>query len=190
MKNLTTLIASLIATASIASASITMSGTSVSGAPGLAAGQTGVYVLSNDGSAFSSFDLSAGTVTDSSFYGTSFTVLGSNPVTTGFGTFFGSGHSVTYGSGVDQNDAFALVVWGSTIASAGSTYSYWTDSTWILPADSGSTINFNSSGDAGTFLQLTGAASGSGSIAVPEPSSFALLGGLFALTCVMLRRRA
>ena len=161
MKNLTTLIASLIATASIASASITMSGTSVSGAPGLAAGQTGVYVLSNDGSAFSSFDLSAGTVTDSSFYGTSFTVLGNNPVTTGFGTFFGSGHSVTYGSGVDQNDAFALVVWGSTIASEGSTYSYWTDSTWILPADSGSTINFNSSGDAGTFLQLTGGASGS-----------------------------
>ncbi len=39
-------------------------------------------------------------------------------------------------------------------------------------------------------LITAGATGIGGSVAVPEPSAYALLGGLFALTCVMLRRRA
>ena len=51
-------------------------------------------------------------------------------------------------------------------------------------AGEGTTIVISDSdgfqGSSGVSIQLT----------VPEPSSYALLGGLFALTCVMLRRRA
>ena len=56
--------------------------------------------------------------------------------------------------------------------------------------------NISSLAATGTTLTITdngGFQGGSGvsiQLAVPEPSSYALLGGLFALTCVMLRRRA
>ena len=191
MKKVTSFIIASIAIVSIASAGTTISGTALLNTPGLSGGQSGVFVIDTDGSGFGSFSLSAGTVNDAGFYGSSFSVLGTKTATSVFGsTSIGSGFEALYTGGVSNGDAFAIVVWDDTTASAGDTYSYWTDSSWTLPADTGATINFNSSGDAGTFLQLTGAASGSGSIAVPEPSSYALLGGLFALTCVMLRRRA
>lgn len=52
-------------------------------------------------------------------------------------------------------------------------------------AGSGTTLTITDNGgfqgSSGVGFQLT---------AVPEPSAYALLGGLFALTCVMLRRRA
>ena len=56
--------------------------------------------------------------------------------------------------------------------------------------------NISSLAGAGTTLTITdnggfqGSSGVSIQLAVPEPSSYALLGGLFALTCVMLRRRA
>lgn len=191
MKKVTSFIIASIAIVSIASAGTTISGTALLNTPGLSGGQSGVFVIDTDGSGFGSFSLSAGTVNDAGFYGSSFSVLGTKTATSVFGsTSIGSGFEALYTGGVSNGDAFAIVVWDDTTASAGDTYSYWTHSSWTLPADTGATINFNSSGDVGTFLQLTGAASGSGSIAVPEPSSYALLGGLFALTCVMLRRRA
>jgi len=45
-----------------------------------------------------------------------------------------------------------------------------------------SVTNSGGQGGSGLGFQITAA--------VPEPSAYALLGGLFALTCVMLRRRA
>ena len=47
----------------------------------------------------------------------------------------------------------------------------------------GGGTNFSPGGSNGDGVSFTLSA-------VPEPSSYALLGGLFALTCVMLRRRA
>ena len=53
-------------------------------------------------------------------------------------------------------------------------------------------INFQLGGSPSLgFTTIAGSGSGSLTLnAVPEPSAYALLGGLFALTCVMLRRRA
>ncbi len=56
-------------------------------------------------------------------------------------------------------------------------------------SDSGITYLFG--GTAGSSVDFgTGPQSSIQTAAVPEPSAYALLGGLFALTCVMLRRRA
>jgi hypothetical protein len=65
----------------------------------------------------------------------------------------------------DLNDTAAGV---STLAAVGTTLSVIT--------------NGGQGGSSGLGFQLTAA--------VPEPSAYALLGGLFALGCVMLRRRA
>jgi hypothetical protein len=190
MKKITLSIIAFIALASFATAGTTISGTALLNATGLSGGQTGVFVIDTDGSGFGSFTLDPGTVNDASFYGSSFSVLGTKTAASVFGsTSLASGLEALYTGGVSNGDAFAIVAWDNITASAGDTYSFWTDASWTLPADTGATINFNSSGDAGTFLQLTGAASGTGTV-VPEPSSYALLGGLLALGCVMLRRRA
>ena len=56
-------------------------------------------------------------------------------------------------------------------------------------SDSGITYLFG--GTAGSSVDFgTGPQSSIQTAAVPEPSAYALLGGLLALTCVMLRRRA
>jgi hypothetical protein len=62
-------------------------------------------------------------------------------------------------------------------------YGFVTESGAVLPSD-GSTVAFN------TVFTSDPYTAGGTIGAVPEPSSFALLGGLFALGCVMLRRRA
>lgn len=84
-------------------------------------------------------------------------------------------------------------------ASTATSYSIFGDSGWgTLPAgavppavanlltltpDNIVVGSFTASGDGGTLSAVS-------TVAVPEPSAYALLGGLLALTCVMLRRRA
>ena len=72
-----------------------------------------------------------------------------------------------------------------------------TPASLVYQFDSADTAaNISSLAATGTTLTISdnagqGGASGvSFQLAVPEPSSYALLGGLLALTCVMLRRRA
>jgi hypothetical protein len=60
-------------------------------------------------------------------------------------------------------------------------YGFVTESAAVLPSD-GSTVAYNN-----VFTSDPYTAAGT---IVPEPSSYALLGGLLALGCVMLRRRA
>ena len=67
-------------------------------------------------------------------------------------------------------------------AEAGSTYQFFTDASWIVPADGGS------SAFGTAFTQLSNVSSASLSV-VPEPSTFAALAGLCALGAVMVRRR-
>ena len=109
------------------------------------------------------------------------------------GPFAGTGmatsvNSIPLGSGIDTGDSWG-VFWtdgGSaygfvTVAGTGSGTEPATSGT-VLPSD-GATVAYNS--------LFSGTQTAGGSIGViPEPSSYALLGGLFALTCVMLRRRA
>ena len=75
---------------------------------------------------------------------------------------------------------------GSLVSSAGQNFGFYTDTTWAIPVADGDTLTFGNDLTQLTSIGTTGQVAG----AVPEPSSYALLGGLFALTCVMLRRRA
>ena len=92
---------------------------------------------------------------------------------------------ITYNLGgnvATGNEIGVLVFDNSTVTTiGGDAYQVYTNG-WLTPADG---ANASLTG-AGPF---TGAATLSSSV-VPEPSAYALLGGLFALTCVMLRRRA
>ena len=184
------LIAGLLLSAVAANASITISGTSIFSAD-LNGLTTGVFVSSNT-SAFdvSLFDFSESLDAGLSFAsGTSFngyTVLGSasiNPA--GTGSALVSGVTYNLGAGVATGNEIGVLAFNNSTAAtiAGEAFSIFTGG-WTVPAD-------------GANLGLTGGpspsfagATGSFSSVVPEPSSYALLGGLLALGCVMLRRRA
>ena len=184
------LLAGLILTSAVASASITISGTSILSADLNNLG-TGVYIASStnafdidlfdfSGSLDSGLSFAAG----STFNG--YTVLGSasiNPA--GAQSALVSGVTYNLGGNVATGNAIGVLAFASSTSEtiAGDSFSIFTGG-WVVPAD-------------GANLGLTGSplpsflgASGTGSVAVPEPSAYALLGGLFALTCVMLRRRA
>ena len=98
-----------VASASILNAAIGISGTSLNNATGLAAGDVGVYVIS-DGTAFSGVSIAAGAdIFDSASYGAGFTVLGTNTAASGFGAItLGSGHGADFSF---AGDAFALFVY-------------------------------------------------------------------------------
>ena len=112
-------------------------------------------------------------------------IAGSNTVTGG-GSFRIVGGIGAISVSASVGDAFGLLVFDSSTTSTvgGDAYTIYTDSTWVLPA-AGASITF---GGTAQPAQIT--AGGVASTVVPEPSAYALLGGLFALTCVMLRRRA
>ena len=80
------------------------------------------------------------------------------------------------GSGTDFN-VNAIDI--STLTTEDSGYTVLSSSAVLINATFSSSITSTASGVPSFNL-----------VAVPEPSSYALLGGLFALTCVMLRRRA
>ena len=185
------LIAGLLLSAVAANASITISGTSIFSAD-LNGLTTGVFVSSNT-SAFdvSLFDYSESLEAGLSFAsGTSFngyTVLGSASINAAGGSSaLVSGVTYNLSGNVATGNAIGVLAFANSTTEtiAGDTFSIFTGG-WVVPAD-------------GAHLGLTGSpspsfagATGAGSvIPVPEPSAYALLGGLFALTCVMLRRRA
>jgi hypothetical protein len=184
------LIAGLLLSAVAANASITISGTSIFSAD-LNGLTTGVFVSSNT----SAFDVTLFNFEDSLeaglpfASGTSFngyTVLGSasiNPA--GGSSALVSGVTYNLGAGVATGNEIGVLAFNNSTAAtiAGEAFSIFTGG-WTVPAD-------------GANLGLTGGpspsfagATGSFSSVVPEPSSYALLGGLLALSCVMLRRRA
>jgi len=177
-----------VASASILNAAVGISGTSLNNATGLAAGEVGVYLIS-DGTAFSSVSIAAGAdILDSASYGAGFTFLGSNTAASGFGSVtLASGHGADFSS---AGNAFALFVFetSDTTALLGDTYNVWTDATWTLPAADGVTASFNPAPSGTQIQQLSGASAFAG-VVVPEPSTYAALSGLLALGYVMVRRR-
>ena len=101
--------------------------------------------------------------------------------TSTFGPFGGVGvasnvSGISLAGEVGTGDSFG-VFW----ADGSGSYGFVTDSGATLPAG-GATVNYSTIFSSDPYT--------AGGTIVPEPSSYALLGGLFALTCVMLRRRA
>ena len=189
------LIALLIAGAFSAStsfaASFTINGSAVSSSVlgDYEVGDTIVYVVNGGGGgAFSTAGLESLTSALSLAVGES---LGGYEIAYKGTTVGGGGNTFAFGGGfsatASAGDAFGLLVFDSSTTSttASDSYTIFNDATWVLPAAGGS-FTFGAAGQPVT-IATGGTAS---SVAVPEPSSFALLGGLFALTCVMLRRRA
>lgn len=196
----------LLSVASSAFASIQFSGTAIlnSGAGTIwDSGTLAVYVVdtNNDGFAASSTGvLSVGdSVTAGSAFGSAddlvlFTVgtQGNNSTiaVVGGGTF-------NVPSGAVTNDNFAIFVFDDETSAAtqlttAGTYGFFTSQgigsgDWDLPAD-GETWGFQSSPSGSNFQQLSGVTGGSLSV-VPEPSSFALLAGVFGLAWIGVRRR-
>ena len=186
MKQFILLVASMLF-AITASASVTISGTSLRNATTLANGQVGAYIVSTDGTSFGALStLGAGlSITDSATYGGSFAFVGNNTASFSFGsTTLGSGHTFNLTGGITAGDAFAVLVYNTSTTTTvdGDSFQIWTAGDWLVPAD-GAGVSY---GDG--YTTLTGASSFSGSV-VPEPSTYAALAGLCALSAVMVRRR-
>ena len=190
----TKLLILLLASISIANAAVTISGTAIRDAggddAGITSGDFAVFVLSLDGSTIEASDFSiteGDDLTASATYGANFQIIDTTAASAFLGTVsVGTTSALTLGSGVDTNDYFAVLTFGSasTTAAAGS-FSVFTDGNWQLPADS-VTVTFGTE-----IAQLTDVGPNTiGSvIAVPEPSTYAALAGLCALGAVMVRRR-
>jgi hypothetical protein len=180
------LISGLLLSAVAAHASVTISGTSIFNAD-LNGNTTGVYIASNSGSFTES--LMNDLVADISFtQGTSigdYTVLGTGSIGAA-GPFSALVAGVTFdlGGSIAAGNEIGVLVFESSVTSTigGDSYDIYTND-WVVAAD-GSNLSLT-----GTGAPFQGAAFGSSTV-VPEPSSYALLGGLLALGCVMLRRRA
>jgi len=181
------LIVGLLLSAVAANASIVLSGTSIFNT-GLSGNSTGVYVVSSSGSFTESLmnDLVSGI---SFTAGTSigdYTVIGTGSINFAGGpSALDTSGGITYnlGGNIAQDNEIGVLVFNSSTTSTigGDAYDIYTND-WFVPADGA-----NGSLTGGGPFQ--GAAFGSSTV-VPEPSSYALLGGLLALGFVMLRRRA
>jgi hypothetical protein len=179
------LIAGLLLSAVAANASVTMSGAALLNQD-VTGYSTGVFVSSNSGSFTESLmnDLVAGiSLTAGTTIG-DYTILGTGAVNNAGPSGYVVMAGVTYnlGGNVATNNEIGVLVFQNSTTSTigGDAYSIYTND-WLAPADG---ANSPLTG-AGPY---TGAAFGTSTV-VPEPSAYALLGGLFALGCVMLRRR-
>jgi len=194
MKKILQLSALMTLALSAAHASVTISGTAVSGSSVVQVGQTVIMIADTTGTGFdagSVFNSTLGgslasglSITDGATFGTGVVFLDSavaannflqTPIAS-FGTTFSILGTVSAGN------EFAFIVFdsSSTTTLDGDTYALYTNSAdWIIPSD-GSNITINPETSASSF---------GGTVAVPEPSTFAALAGLCALGAVMVRRR-
>ena len=173
-------------------ASVTISGTAVSGSLHLVEGRTVIMIADTSGTGFdagSIFNAALGgstgaglSITDGATYGAGIEFLDSTLVVKNFlGTPFAA-FGTTFDLGaVSDGDEFAFVVWNSSSVATlnGDTYALYTNSVdWLVPNDSGN-VTINPVTVGSTF----------GGSVVPEPSTYAALAGLCALGAVTLRRR-
>ena len=179
------LIAGLLLSAVAANASVTMSGAALLNTD-LTGYSTGVYVSSTSGSFDENIvsNLVAGiSLTQGTTIG-GYTILGTGLVNpAGSNTVVMAGVTYNLGAGVSTGNEIGVLVFENSTTSTigGDAYSIYTND-WLAPAD-------GANGPLTGAGPYTGAAFGTSTV-VPEPSSYALLGGLLALGCVMLRRRA
>ena len=181
------IIVGLLLSAVAANASVTISGTSLFNAE-INGYSTGVYVVSNSASFTETLmeDLLAGiSFTQGTAIG-NYTVIGTAPINAAGNSgssALTAGITFNLGGNVATGNEIGILAFNtSTTSTIGDDpYKVFTND-WLVAAD-------------GANLSLTGGGPFTGasilpSTVVPEPSSYALLGGLLALGCVMLRRRA
>jgi hypothetical protein len=195
MKNKLHYLIALFALPFAASASIAISGTALQNVDGLSGGDYGILLVDTSGSAFDAaalasinqgLDLSSGASFGSNYY-----VAGTNSAASVFGSIslgFSTGTFDIVGASAvaSAGDSFAVLTFdgSSSTSVGGTTYEIWTDAGWTLPND-GAAETFG-----GLYTKYTsGSAGATGTVAVPEPSTYATLAGLLALGFVMLRRR-
>lgn len=180
------LIAALLLSSVAANASVTLSGAVLLN-NAITGFSTGVFVASDSGS----FDTNivvdpwgTGVLFTPGNMINGYTILGTGAVNTfGANTVLMGGITYNLDGSVATGNEIAVLVFknATTETVAFETLQIYTND-WLVPAD-------------GANASLTGAGPYTGSYDVvsvwfPEPSSYALLGGLLALGCVMLRRRA
>ena len=190
-------------------ASVTFTGTAMvssTGNPlGLSTGQVGVW-LNKDATATSWNVLLAanainfGQVLNSSVtYNTDlFTVMGTTTVS-GTSSFSLSGAIANLDllNGISAADQYAVMVFNTSTALsgtvAGDTYKLWRATDWLIPSD-GATISYSTTPEAGAKYQQIRTADlllGSGTVAIPEPSSASLLAlGVAGLVALRVRRKS
>ena len=178
------IIAGLLLSAVAANASVTISGTSLFNAE-INGYSTGVYVVSNSASFTETLmeDLLAGiSFTQGTAIG-NYTVIGTAPINAA-----GNSGSSALTAGITFNLGGNVATGNEIGILAGQDNPLYT-ATVNLYSDSDITYLFG--GIAGSAADYgTGPQSSIQTAPVPEPSAYALLGGLLALGCVMLRRRA
>jgi hypothetical protein len=188
-----TLITSLIASALLVSAAsaVTFAGYAATGAT--IAGGSSSFLVSDGGDGFD-FDATIAGLTfaiGSTVGGTNDTVFAYNEAQA-FGptvvVVSGNANFSNTTAGLGAGSAFALVLFDGTSGASvttvgGQAFGFHTDASWTIDANDAGTFGFPAN-----MTTLTGV--GSTGTVVPEPSSYALLSGLLALGCVMLRRRA
>ena len=186
------LIAGLLLSSVAANASVTLSGTSLYTA-GLNGFTTGVYVAS-DSSTFNPglFSGIGAVLQDTSFaFGTSingYTVLGTGVINAAGGaSALGAGVTYNLSGAVSTGNEIGILAFqtSTTEALAGDNYLVFYDN-WTVPADGSNLSLTGTGGPSFASYGQTGTVSGA---AIPEPSTYATLAGLLALSFVMLRRR-
>lgn len=184
-----TVISLLISTSSYAT--VLLSGTALKGVTGSVVGQKAVYVVDNNNIGFGSLNLIEGTsITSSSAFGENFTVVGS-VTSSSFGTVnFGSPSGFALGNGVDTGDHFAIIVFTTSTGNAlgNDTYKIWTDSTWLIPADT-NTVTFGTNLKQFTSVDSPAFTKTVATTAIPEPSTYAAAVGFIILGLAAFKRR-
>jgi len=188
-------------------AAVTFTGTSINSGSfnvlNLVTGQLGVYIVkdqtaTNWNTLFGTGKINFGlTVIDDATYDASlFTIMSSKSVTgTTTKVVSAPGSNIGLVNGISTGDEFAFLLFNTstTTTIAGDTYSIYRASDWVIPSDT-ATISFSATPSAGASYQTVNATSyliGTGTVAIPEPSSASLLAlGVAGLVALRVRRKS
>jgi hypothetical protein len=131
---------------------------------------------------------------DSTYNASLFTVMGTTAVN-GPGTSISGGiPSLNLINGITTADEYAVLVFNTSTDTtiAGDTYRIWRASDWLIPAESAS-VGYSQTPSAANYTQIRDESFllGSGTVAVPEPSSASLLAiGVAGLVALRVRRKS
>ena len=189
-----TLITSLITVAFLVNAASAATFNGFASTSATIASGNSTFLVSDGGDGFD-FDATVAGLTfavGSSLGGTNDTVFAYNASQSfpgGVNVISGNANFSNTSGGLSAGSEFALFLFdgvtGSSVTTVGGeSFGFHTGANWTVPANDAGTYSFGAQ-----FTPLAGSVGANGTV-VPEPSSYALLGGLLALGCVMLRRRA